>query len=244
MAHASARIDRPQQLEVDYLIIGAGAMGMAFADVVLSQRPHARIVFVDKRARPGGHWNDAYPFVALHQPAAFYGLNSVRLGSGGTDLSSGAEIVAYYHRAMQRWLATGRVHFLAQSEFVETDAGTGHVVSLLDPGHITEVRVRKQLVNAAFMNVAVPATHSPRYAVAAEVAFIPINSLAKLEKSWQRYVIIGAGKTGMDAILFLLQQGVAAEKILWIVPNDAWLWNRRAYSQAWSRPSSCGICRR
>ena len=37
---------------------------------------------------------------------------------------------------------------------------------------------------------------------------------------------IGAGKTGIDAVLFLLNHNVDEDKILWIMPNDAWLWNR------------------
>ncbi len=39
------------------------------------------IGFVDRRHVPGGHWNDAYPFVRLHGPSALYGVNSRRLGS-------------------------------------------------------------------------------------------------------------------------------------------------------------------
>jgi hypothetical protein len=39
-------------------------------------------------------------------------------------------------------------------------------------------------------------------------------------------VVIGAGKTGIDAILFLLDQGVASDRVQWIVSNDAWLWDR------------------
>ena len=61
-------------LETDYLIVGAGAMGMAFADTLLAQTS-ARIVMVDRRYQPGGHWNDAYSFVRLHQPSYFYGVN-------------------------------------------------------------------------------------------------------------------------------------------------------------------------
>ena len=57
---------KPQTLEADYLIIGCGAIGMAFADVILSECD-ASIVMVDRHAAPGGHWNDAYPFVRLHQ---------------------------------------------------------------------------------------------------------------------------------------------------------------------------------
>ncbi|MEL6216216.1 MAG: FAD/NAD(P)-binding protein, partial [Pseudomonadota bacterium] len=49
-------------LETDYLVVGSGAVGMAFADILLSESD-ADIVIVDRHDKPGGHWNDAYPFV-------------------------------------------------------------------------------------------------------------------------------------------------------------------------------------
>jgi cation diffusion facilitator CzcD-associated flavoprotein CzcO len=58
----------------DYLIVGAGAAGMAFADSLIADSD-ANVVLVDRRHPPGGHWNDAYPFVRLHQPSPFYGVN-------------------------------------------------------------------------------------------------------------------------------------------------------------------------
>ena len=61
-------------------------MGMAFADTLLTDTD-ARIILVDKYAKPGGHWNVAYPFVTLHQPSAFYGVNSTELSSGRIDAS-------------------------------------------------------------------------------------------------------------------------------------------------------------
>ena len=36
----------------------------------------------------------------------------------------------------------------------------------------------------------------------------------------------GAGKTGIDAVLFLLNQNVDPNKISWVMPNDPWLVNR------------------
>ena len=37
--------------------------------------------------RRAGTWNDAYPFVRLHQPSAFYGVNSLPLGHDRIDES-------------------------------------------------------------------------------------------------------------------------------------------------------------
>ena len=53
-------------LDTDYLVVGAGAMGMAFADTVVDHAD-VHVTLVDRRVGPGGHWLDAYPFVQLHQ---------------------------------------------------------------------------------------------------------------------------------------------------------------------------------
>ena len=42
-------------IETDYLLIGAGAMGLAFADTLLTELPDATITIVDRHAKPGGH---------------------------------------------------------------------------------------------------------------------------------------------------------------------------------------------
>ena len=68
----------------DYLVIGSGAVGLAFADTLIDESD-AHITIVDRHGKPGGHWNDAYSFVTLHQPSAFYGVNSLELGSRRKD---------------------------------------------------------------------------------------------------------------------------------------------------------------
>ena len=42
----------------------------------VSNKPSFSEFFLHRRAKPGGHWMDAYEFVRLHQPAAYYGVNS------------------------------------------------------------------------------------------------------------------------------------------------------------------------
>ena len=61
------------ELRCDYLVVGAGAAGMAFVDTLLTEDPTCRVVLVDRRAKAGGHWVDSYPFVRLHQPSHYYG---------------------------------------------------------------------------------------------------------------------------------------------------------------------------
>jgi hypothetical protein len=110
-----------QPLQTDYLVKGCGATAMAFVDVMLKETD-ANFILVDRRAAPGGHWNDAYPFVRLHQPSACYGVASRTLGHGRTDstgfnqglleLASGFEVTDYFHQLMRdTFLASGRVSF-------------------------------------------------------------------------------------------------------------------------------------
>ena len=39
-------------------------------------------------------------------------------------------------------------------------------------------------------------------------------------------MVIGAGKTGMDACIWLLENGADPDRIRWIVPRDSWVLNR------------------
>src|SRR5262249_55765717 len=110
-----------RRIETDYLVVGAGALGMSFVDSLL-EHSDADVVMVERRHRPAGHWLDSYPFVQLHQPSRFYGVDSSRLGEDrierdGTDAgfyerASGAEICGYYDEIMRhRFLTSGRVRF-------------------------------------------------------------------------------------------------------------------------------------
>lgn len=218
-------------IETDYLVIGAGAIGMAFVDTLLTDTD-AQIVMVDRHHRPGGHWNEAYPFVRLHQPAAYYGVNSRELGQGTKDsvglnaglygLSSGAELLAYFDQVMQqRFLPSGRVRFLPMSQVVGD-----HEVESLVTGARQPVRVRRKVVDGTHSRMQVPATTPPRYAVAPGVRCVPLNELARLSRPHAGYVVVGAGKTGMDACIWLLEHGIDPDDIRWIMPRDSWVFDR------------------
>jgi hypothetical protein len=218
-------------LTADYLIIGSGAAGMSFADQLLTET-NANIVIVDRHHLPGGHWNDAYSFVRLHAPSAFYGVGSRQLGSNRIDVSglnrgyyelaSGAEIVSYFDKLMQeRFLPSGRVQYFPMCEHL----GDGRFVSRLS-GKIQQVAFSKRLVNATFLDTQVPSTHTPSFQVAEGVKLVTPNLLPISAPGHQRHVILGGGKTAMDVGIWLLQMGARPESIRWIVPQDSWLRNR------------------
>lgn len=219
-------------LEADYLIVGSGAVGMAFADV-LAHESEATMIIVDRYHKPGGHWNVAYPFVTLHQPSAFYGVSSVELSKGRTDkvgfnkglndLASGAEVSAYFDEVMRhKLLPTDRVQYYPMCEY----KGDGKFESKLT-GESYEVKVNKKTIDATYLNTSVPSTHTPSFEIGDGVNFIPINDLPKIQNPPDQFVIIGGGKTGIDACLWLLENRVSPDKITWVLSRDAWLINRR-----------------
>lgn len=223
-------------LETDYLVIGTGATAMAFVDTLLDEQPDATVLMVDRLHRPGGHWNHAYPWVRVHQPSAWYGVASRELASGEKDkvglnaglysMASGAEVLAHFEQVMQqRFLPSGRMRWLPMTDHQAGPDGTHRVTSLVG-GRVQTVQVRRKVVDGTHARTEVPATHAPRYAVALGVACIPINDLAALSRSYANYTVVGSGKTGIDACLWLLDHGVEPSRIRWIMPRDAWFMDR------------------
>lgn len=223
-------------IETDYLVVGAGAAGMAVTDALLSHGD-ATVTLVERRHAPGGHWIDAYPFVRLHQPSAFYGVDSVPLGKDAIDRSgpnagfyeaAGAdELRAYFSHVMQEhFVPTGRVRFFPCSDYRGGAGDRHHFVSCLN-GARQEVRVRRKLVDTAYLEGRIPATGKPPFEVDEGVRCIAPGELARLAPHSGRFVVIGAGKTAMDTCVWLLTNGVPAPAIRWVKPREGWWLNRR-----------------
>ncbi|KPQ05712.1 MAG: putative flavoprotein involved in K+ transport [Rhodobacteraceae bacterium HLUCCA12] len=171
---------RTEYLEADYVIVGVGAMGMAFADELLSASD-ATMIIVDQRPQPGGHWNDGYPFLRLHGARSRYGVGSrflgaceidtVSLNAGMGRLPSPAEICGYYDTVMpQRLLPSGRVTYLRLCEHIEG----GRVTSRLSRRSF-RVDACKTVVDGTYTNTKLAATHPP-----------------SVDRDWARMLIINA----------------------------------------------------
>ena len=217
-------------IDTDYLVVGAGGMGMAFVDELVTQTT-ATVTIVDRNHRPGGHWNDAYPFVRLHQTSSCYGVNSTPLGNGRIDqvgwnkgcyeLASGSEVVAYFDQVMrQRFLPSGRVRYLPMCDYRDD----GRVLSRVSGAAYT-VQAKK-IVDATYINVTVPSQRPPKFKVLDGAVCVPPNAVPKLAPEYSRFTVVGSGKTGIDTCLFLMEMGVAPADITWVMPNDAWLFDR------------------
>ena len=223
------------QLEVDYLVVGAGASGMAFTDALVADSK-ADVLLVDRRHRPGGHWLDAYPFVRLHQPSAYYGVSSRTLGrdridgfgpnAGFYERASAAEICAYFGGVLdETLLPSGRVRFLAMTDYRGETAAGHHLVSSLS-GAETTVKVRRKVVDATYVQSEIPSRHRPAFAIDPGIHVIPPNDLVDLAQPAGGFTVVGGGKTAMDTCVWLLEAGIDPDRIRWVRPRDSWLFER------------------
>ena len=205
---------------------------MAFTDALLAHSD-ATVTIVDRRHAPGGHWIDAYPYVRLHQPSALYGVSSVPLGrdaldvagtnAGYYELASADEIRAYFAHVMhQRFLPSGRVRYFPSCEFLGEQGFASRLAQAS-----WKVQVRRKVVDTTYLEGEFPATSAPPFEVADGVRCVPAGDIARIRERPERFTIIGAGKTALDACVWLLEQGVPAPAIRWIKPREAWWLNRR-----------------
>ena len=217
-------------IEADYLVVGAGAMGMAFTDA-LTDHADVRVALVDRRHSVSGHWLEAYPFVRLHQASAFYGVASTLLGGGQLqehgpeeglqERANQSEICAYFARVLDRMVESGAVEFLPNSDYV----GDRAVVSRIS-GRRFEVPGHCRIVDARYLAPSIPAEKPPPFGVADDAHVLPVNDLARVEHAPSQYVIVGSGKTATDACIWLLSRGVDPDAICWVRPRDPWMLNR------------------
>ena len=217
-------------VDADYLVVGAGAMGMAFTDALVDHSD-ARVALVDRRHGVGGHWLEAYPFVRLHQSSAFYGVASTLLGGGQLqqrgpeaglqERAPQPEITAYYARALDRLVDADRVEFFPNSEH----DGDGTVVSRIS-GDTFRVPDHCRIVDAHYLAPSIPAEVPPPFGVGEGARVLPVNDLARLEEAPGQYVVVGSGKTATDACIWLLGRGVDPDAICWVRPRDPWMFNR------------------
>jgi hypothetical protein len=226
-----------RSVETDYLVVGAGATGMAFADALITES-EATVVMVDRRPVPGGHWNDAYPFVRLHQPSAIYGVNSVNLGrdridesglnAGYYEQATGSEIAEYFVRVLEEeLLASGQVEFFGGHEHVGRDHNGHRLVSRAGEEVLV---VAQKVVDATYLHTELPATHPPNFEIEQRARVVTPTELVTLMRDGAAadgFTLIGAGKTAADTCTWLLQQGVAPEDVRWVRPRDAWFLDRK-----------------
>ena len=224
-------------VDTDYLVVGAGATGLAFVDSLVAEAD-VQVIVIDRKPVPGGHWLHAYPFVRLHTPSAYYGVNSLALGkdrvdragenAGYYERATGDEVLEYFAEAAARLVQTGRVQLLTGHEHLGRGS-KGEQVRDLSTGELHDVVVRRKVVDARYLEASIPATHALPFDVAPGARVVPVNDLPLAAESASSYAVLGSGKTAADACTWLLDNDVEPDRICWIRPRDAWFYDRRHF---------------
>jgi len=244
-----------ETLQCDYLVVGAGAAGMSFVDTILTEHPSATVVIVDQNSQPGGHWTKAYPFVKLHQPSCWYGVNSLTLGKhlnrkgneiyDVNDRATGAELLEYYQTVRDTFEASGRVRCFFDATYKFDETRSKHTIVVMSNTSTTSHRftVNCGKLVTVTSGVTVPSMREPLIPVDESASFVPPNDVPSSVKSgkYSNYIVFGNGKTGVDAITNLLvEQNIHPSKITWVISRDVWYWLRESMKDCHKMMNSFG----
>ncbi len=225
-------------IDTDYLVVGAGASGLAFADTLVAETKDVDVVVIDRQSAPGGHWLHAYPFVRLHTPSSYYGVNSLAFGedridqtgenAGYYERATGDEVCEHFAAAAAALERTGRVRVLTRHHYLARGIDGGQIRDL-NTGALHDITPSCKIVDARYLEGSIPATHTAPFDVASGVRVVPVNDLPKAAQTASSYTILGSGKTAADACMWLLDNDVDPDRIRWIRPRDAWFYDRRHF---------------
>jgi hypothetical protein len=177
-----------------------------------------------------------------------YGVDSVPFGGYGPDpdgtpglleRATAAEIRGYYDQVLnQTFLPSGRVRFLGGVDYL----GDGRLRGIVS-GKERIIRF-KTLVDTTYLEGSIPATSPPPFDVAPGARCVPLGELVHLKEPNDGYTVIGAGKTGQDACIWLLNAGVSADAIQWVRPREPWLLPRYGAQPGPGLPSTLELASR
>ncbi|OEU17837.1 hypothetical protein FRACYDRAFT_261011 [Fragilariopsis cylindrus CCMP1102] len=238
---ATTNIKEKIDLECDYLIVGAGATTLAFLDTLVTELPDAKIILIDKKAAPGGHWIDSYDYVQLHQPSLVYGIASKQLEGNWLKCMLTQFMLPWNHRANKTEILTyfadfvkenkEQIDFYSNSVYdFETSDEDVHFFSSMDGSVSYQVKVNVKLIDGSSNENIVPHNSPLQFPVDDEVRVMTPNQVydAHKENSKEmrknKYVVLGAGKTGMDAVVYLQRtMKIDPVDIAWVISQDVWM---------------------
>ena len=222
-----------EELEADYLVVGAGAMGMAFADALIDHadvtrgagRPPARRRrALARRPIPSSACTRRPPSTASPRPrSAAADSRSDGPEAGLQERATAPEICAYYGRVLPTgwWRRAG-----SSSSPAASTSATARFVSRVS-GERFEVPERCRIVDARYL---VPEHPRGDAAAVRRRRRRPGDARSTTSRGSRRrpsqYVVVGSGKTATDACIWLLDHGVDPDAICWVRPRDPWMLNR------------------
>ncbi len=216
--------------QYDLCIVGAGYAGLNAAFVASQYLPAtARLLVLDKHQQVGGMWNDAYPYVRLHQPYRMFTAGNIpwTLGRERSYLATRDEVAAHLRHCFdvisKRFDVDARWgwEYLDQIE----DANSVMVTARGPDGEVRTFRVER-FIDARGFDVE---SNDPLPLASRHVHSIAPNELedsgllndAHTDPVW----VIGSGKTAMDTIVALVQVN-PARRLGMVTGTGTYFFNR------------------
>ncbi|PWJ13261.1 FAD-dependent oxidoreductase [Jannaschia seohaensis] len=189
----------------DLCIVGAGASGLNALFAATRHLPAgARIALVDKRAAPGGMWNDVYDFVRLHQAHPMFTVGNIpwRGNAPPHYLARGDEVLGHLGHCLSVIERSADVTRLFGHSFVEAEEdGAGVTVHLDGPGGPKTLRADRAILSSGYEVEALDPLPLSSGAVRSTA---PTRLSAEDSDPQAPVYVIGGGKTGMDTCHMLI----------------------------------------
>lgn len=220
-------------LETEYLVVSAGAMGMAFTDALIDHSD-VHVTFVTAATRQAGIGRT--PIRSSSSTRRPCSTASRRPCWVAARCSSAGRTLAFRNGpASRRFRRTTMTSCTAASWAPVESPSRGKRVPrrrFFPPCSVSGVGGDRAGQRSApgcrryVPGAADPRDDTPALCVADDADVAAINELAMLTAAPSSYVIVGPGKTATDGIVWLLANGVSPDRIVWVRPRDPWMLNR------------------
>ena len=201
--------------QFDLCIVGAGYAGLNAAFVANQYlTAGARVLLLDKHERAGGMWNDAYPYVRLHQPYRMFTSGNVpwSLNRERSYLATRDEVAHHLRHCLDVISQRLEVDARWGWEYLDhTEAGGSIAVSARGPGGEAATFTTARLIDATGFDIqpleqlAVSSSQVRSIAPQGLEAAGLLLSDADPAPVW----VIGSGKTAMDTLVGLIRANPA-----------------------------------
>eukprot|EP00930_Biecheleria_cincta_P065081 TRINITY_DN50784_c0_g1_i1.p1 TRINITY_DN50784_c0_g1~~TRINITY_DN50784_c0_g1_i1.p1 ORF type:complete len:466 (+),score=97.85 TRINITY_DN50784_c0_g1_i1:156-1400(+) len=222
---------------------------MAFADEIIHKSDKS-VILVDIRKAPGGHLLNrglgrrrgiedtennrgaplSRPATACSVPPTPCFVNSRPLKdfAPDKDVLTREEMLDYYQAVLQDLVSTGRARF-----FPECMYSNCSIRSTL--GKVWKVKAKK-VVEANYGEASSGQQH--RLPAAPGISVCKPDD-PKVLAGAPEYLVVGAGRAGMEAVFWLIKNEIDPDLITWVLPNDSAFWLRDCGCQRpWSAAPS------